>query len=214
MEPVEWTADGWPRAPLGAGRDKPMPAPMGVAQRPMISLSDDFRASSLKATWGAWDETDWSRFQVGGGALTVRGKGQAPGKSSPLTIMARDTSYEIEVVVTPQNEGAGALGLFYNPNNGIFVELKGGRLRVYGPKEILANREWKAGTAHLKIINRRHSVEVLASENGGDWQSLVADFDASGFNTNILHGFQALRPSLAASGLGEVRFTEFNYRAL
>ena len=151
---------------------------------------------------------------MGGGALTVRGKGQAPGKSSPLTMMARDASYEVQVVVTPQNDGAGALGLFYNPNNGVFAELKGGRLRVYGAKETLADREWKAVAAHLKIINRRHSVEFLASENGRDWQSLVAGYDASGFKTNILHGFQALRPSLTANGGGEARFTEFSYRAL
>ena len=213
LEPVEWTVDGWPRAPMGAHRGEPMPAPMGVAQRPMLSLSDDFRAPRLKATWGAWDETDLRRFQVGGGALTVRGKGQTPGKSSPLTIMARDASYEVQVVVTPQNDGAGALGLFYNPNNGVFAELKGGRLRVYGARETLADREWKASAAHLKIINRRHSVEFMASENGRDWRSLVAGFDASGFQTNVLHGFQALRPALAASG-GGARFTAFQYRAL
>ena len=34
LEPVEWTADGWPRAPLGAERDLPMRAPMGIAQAP------------------------------------------------------------------------------------------------------------------------------------------------------------------------------------
>ena len=88
---------------------------------------------------------------------------------------------------------ARALGLFYNPNNGVFAELKGGRLRVYGPKETLADQEWKASAAHLKIINRRHSVEFMASENGRDWQRLAAGFDASGFTTNVLHGFQALR---------------------
>ena len=81
---------------MGVHRDQPMPAPMGVAQRPMIALSDDFRGPRLKATWGAWDETDLSRFQVGGGALVVRGKGQTPGKSSPLTVMARDASYEVQ----------------------------------------------------------------------------------------------------------------------
>ena len=106
------------------------------------------------------------------------------------------------------------MGLFYNPNNGVFAELKGGRLRVYGARETLADREWKAGAAHLKIINRRHSVEFMAGENGHDWQSLVAGFDASGFQTNVLHGFQALRPALAASGGGEARFTTFTYRAL
>jgi xylan 1,4-beta-xylosidase len=214
LEPVEWTPDGWPRTPLGAHRGAPMPAPMGVAQRPMIPLSDDFRGPRLKAVWGLWDEADSSRFHVGGGALTVRGKGQTPGKSSPLTVMARDPGYEVAVTVTPQNGGAGALGLFYSPNNWVFAELKGYRLRVYGARETLVDREWKANAAHLEIINRRHTVEFLASENGRDWQRLVAGFDASGFQTNVLHGFQALRPALAATGAGEARFTAFRYRPL
>ena len=52
MEPVEWTSDDWPVAPLGASRAAPMPAPMGIAQRPMMPLSDNFRTPKLKATWG------------------------------------------------------------------------------------------------------------------------------------------------------------------
>lgn len=36
-------------------------------------------------------------FQVGGGALMVRAKGDSIGQSSPLTAMARDESYEVQV---------------------------------------------------------------------------------------------------------------------
>lgn len=214
MEPVEWTADGWPRAPLGAFRDEPMPAPMGVAQRPMLELSDDFRATKLKATWGAWNETDLSRFQTGQGALTIRAKGDSPGQSSPLTIMARDASYQVQVEVTPQNGCAAGLGLFYSPNNWVFAELKNGQLRVLSNKETLATRAWKSPTAHLRIVNRRNYVQFLASEDGYLWESLLTDFDATGFNHNALHGFQALRPALAATGIGDARFSNFRYRAL
>jgi xylan 1,4-beta-xylosidase len=213
MEPVEWTSDGWPRAPLGAYRDEPMPAPMGVAQRPMMELSDNFRAPRLKATWGAWNETDLSRFQVGQAALTMRASGDSPGRS-PLTVMARDASYQVQVMVTPQNECGAALGLFYNPDNWVFAELKGGQLRVYNAKATLSERSWKTGTAHLRIVNRRNYVEFSTSENGRDWTSLLADFDATGFNTNALHGFQALRLALAASGAGSARFSDFSYGAL
>ena len=214
MEPVEWTSDGWPRAPLGACRDEPMPAPMGVAQRPMIESSDDFRSPHLKPTWGAWNETDMSRFEVGKGTLTMRAKGDSLGQSSPLTVMARDASYQVQVVVTPQNDCAAALGLFYNPDNWIFAELKSGQLRVYGPKQTFADRAWKAGMAHVRIVNRRNYADFLVSQNGRDWQSLVANVDASGFHHNALKGFQALRPALATSGVGAARFAEFGYRAL
>ena len=74
-----------------------MPAPMGVGQRPMIPLSDDFKAPVLKATWGAWNEADMGRFQTGHGVLWIRAKGDSSGRSSPLTVMARDASYQIQV---------------------------------------------------------------------------------------------------------------------
>ncbi len=74
LEPVEWTSDDWPRAPLSQRRGEPMPAPMGVAQRPMIELSDDFKAPALRATWHAWKETDMTRYQAGDGALIVRAR--------------------------------------------------------------------------------------------------------------------------------------------
>ncbi len=214
MEPVEWTSDGWPRAPLGARRGEPMPAPMGVAQRPMIALSDDFRAPKFKPTWGAWNETDMSRFDVGHGALVMRAKGDSPGQSSPLTVMARDPSYEVQVAAAAQNGCGAALGLFYSPDHWLFAELKSGELRVLGDRQTPASRTWKASTVHLRIVNRRNRVAFLASENGRDWQTLADEIDTSGFNTNTLHGFQSLRPALAASGAGAARFTDFRYRAL
>lgn len=186
---------------------------MGIAQRPMIELSDDFRDPSLKVTWGAWNAIDLSRFQTGQGALIMRAQGDSPGQT-PLTVMARDASYEVQVVATPQTDCAAALGLFYNSDNWVFAELKNGQLRVYGPKATLAETAWKANMAHLKIVNRRNYVQFSASEDGHNWQTLVADFDATGFNTKALHGFQALRPALAARGAGEARFADFIYRAL
>ena len=215
MEPIEWTRDGWLRAPLGARRGQPMPAPMGVAQRPMIELSDDFKAPVLKATWGAWKEKDMSRFKVGDGALIVRAKGNSYAESSPLTIRARDESYEVQVAATIEDENCAALALEYSPKVALFIELKKGELNVYGPKEKLATREWPAVTAWFKMVNRKNRMEVFVSDDGQKWQSLVADFDVSDFDTNGQRGgFQAARPALAASGSGSTRFTDFRYRRL
>lgn len=214
MEPVEWTPEGWPVAPLGVKRSEPMPAPMGIAQQPMISLSDDFRTPDLSLTWGAWSETDLSRLQTGLGVLTIRGKGDSPGQSSPLAVMARDASYEVQVLAEPRNTCGAALGLFYGPNNWLFVELKSGQLRVLSAKETLTSRPWAASAAHLRIVNRHNRVEFLASENGRDWQSLAANIVTAGFQHNVLKGFQALRPALAASGTSDARFTDFRYRTL
>ena len=214
MEPVIWTQDGWPLAPLGARRGEPMPAPMGVQQRPMMSLSDDFRGAKLRPTWQAWNERDMSRFAVGNGVLTMRAKGEAPGQSSPLTVMARDESYQVQVGVAAVDAGAAGIGLFYNVDNWMFAELKSNQLRVYTPKETLARRAWNAKGGQIKIINRANRVEWLAREDGGDWQTLVADVDVSGYIHNNLRGFQALRPALFASGAGSARFSDFVHRAL
>lgn len=191
-----------------------MPAPMGVAQRPMIALSDDFRAPILRATWGAWNELDMSRFQTGDGTLTVRAKGETLAQSSPLTVMARDESYMVQVVATPPENGAAALGLFYNVDNWLWIDLKDGELSVRDAKQALVARLWKAGRTHLKIVNRRNRVDFLASANGVDWISLVEGVDVSDYVHNKRGGFQALRPALAASGAGEARFADFEYRAL
>ncbi len=213
LEPVEWTSDGWPRAPLGARRSEPMAAPMGVAQRPMIELSDDFKAPALKATWGAWKEPDMQRFRVGDGTLTVQAKGGSYAESSPLTIMARDESYAVQVVARIEAQSRAALGLEYNPKVAIFVELGNGQLNIFGPQEKLASREWRADRAWLRIVNQKNRVEILASEDGQKWQSLLAEFDASSFNQNEQRGgYQAARPALAASGIGRAYFTDFRYR--
>ena len=215
MEPIEWTSDGWPRAPLGARRGQPMPAPMGVAQKPMIELSDDFKAPVLKATWGAWKEKDMSRFMVGDGALIVRAKGNSYAESSPLTIRARDESYEVQVAAKIEGQSRAALGLEYYPSVAVFVELKSGQLNVYGPKGKLTTQAWQTETAWFKMVNQKNRVEFFVSDDGQKWQTLIADFDASGFNQNEQHGgFQAARPALAASGSGSTRFTNFSYRKL
>ena len=214
MEPVEWSADGWPIAPLGARRSEPMPAPMGIQQKPMIALSDDFRAPTLRATWGIWSEPDMSRFQVGDGTLKVRGKGDNPGKNSPLAVMARDTSYEVSVAATPSLAGVAALGLFYSENHWLFTELKNGELSVRTPKETLATRNWTAPMAHLRIVNRLNKVAFEASADRTQWQTLVADVDVAGYTNNDIGGFLTLRPALAATGAGEARFSDFVYRAL
>ena len=120
MEPVEWTADGWPRAPLGTLRAAPMPAPMGIGQRPMIDLSDPFTGPVLQATWAAWNETDLGRFRTGGGSLTIQAKGNAPGESSPLTVTARDEAYEVQVAVTPPARERCRPGLVLRSRGGDF----------------------------------------------------------------------------------------------
>lgn len=215
MEPVQWSNDGWPHAPLGDSRSEPIPAPMNVAQRPMIELSDDFIAPKLKATWGAWKEPDMGRFKTGDAGLIVRGKGNSYAESSPLTIKARDESYAVQVIAEIEAGSRAAVGLEYNPNMAVFVQWKNGQLDVWGPKGKLASRKWQAKITWFRTVNRKNRLEILVSQGGRDWQSLTTDFDATHFDHNDQRGgFQAARPALSASGNGIVRFSSFRYRKL
>ena len=81
-------------------------------------------------------------------------------------------------------------------------------------KQTLASREWKTSDAYFKIVNRGNRVEAFVSIDGRDWQSLAADIDVSDFNHNRLHGYQCVRPALAASGNGNAHFADFRYRKL
>ena len=156
-----------------------------------------------------------SRFKSGDGVLIVRAKGNSYAESSPLTIRARDESYEVQVAAKIEGQSRAALGLEYYPSVAVLVELKSGQLNVYGPKEKLVTQAWRTETAWFKMVNRKNRVEFFVSDNGQKWQTLIADFDASGFNQNEQHGgFQAARPALAASGSGSTRFTNFSYRKL
>jgi xylan 1,4-beta-xylosidase len=214
MEPIEWTSDGWPRAPLGPRRDAPMSAPMGVAQAPMLALSDDFQASTLKMTWQAWMETDMTRYQVGGGTLVMRGQGSSYSQSLPLTVRARDISYQVQVGVSVDNQTAATLGLEYNPNVAVYLKLTNGTMTAYGPGGQLASISWAASNAWLKMVNLKNQVQLLVSPDGQQWQSLVSGFDASGFNNDNYGDFQAARPALSAIGSGNAYFSGFRYDPL
>jgi xylan 1,4-beta-xylosidase len=212
LEPIEWTEDGWPRAPLGTRRGDPMPAPMGVAQKPMIELSDDFKSPELRATWGAYKETDMSRYKTGDGALVMRAKGNSFFQSSPLTVKARDESYTVQVVAEIDGQSTAALALAYFAKSTFRVEFQAGQLTAFANREKLASQDWQEKTAWLRLVNRQNHVELLASKDGKDWQSLAADLDATKFNHNGQRGgFQAARPSIAAIGKQSVRFTDFRY---
>ena len=215
MEPIEWTDDGWPVAPLGARRGDPMPAPMGIAQKPTIELSDDFKEQTLRVTWGPWKETDMSRYKTGDGVLVMRSKGNSYAESSPLTTKATDTSYSVQVSAEIEGDSTAALALEYVPKVAIVALFQNGQLNVHGPKGKLASSDWQEKTAWLRLVNRENRVEILASKDGQQWQSLAADIDATHFNHNEQRGgFQAARPAIAAFGKGTVRFRDFRYLKL
>lgn len=47
----------------------------------------------------------------------------------------------------------------------------------------------------------------------GQWTKLDPGFEMSGFHHNVLGNFLSLRIALNATGVGNVKFSEFSYRA-
>ncbi len=65
----------------------------------------------------------------------------------------------------------------------------------------------------LRIVNDHHEVELLLRDLQGQWTKLDHGFEMSGFHHNVLGDFLSLRIALNATGEGNVKFSEFSYRA-
>ena len=52
------------------------------------------------------------------------------------------------------------------------------------------------------------------STDGRAWERHPWRYEVSGYHHNVFGSFLCLRPSLYAAGAGEVRYTDFRYRAL
>ena len=146
LEPVEWTKDGWFKIPDSIHTDKPIKRPVKATSKSSFSLNDDFSGSNLKAQWQFFKEYDTSRFHISSGGLTIKGKGNSVGESSPLLCIPSNHSYIAQIELTTTGEAIGGLVLFYNSNmySGILAD----------KENILANlRGWQFPTER-SVINR------------------------------------------------------------
>ncbi|HLP26870.1 MAG TPA: xylan 1,4-beta-xylosidase, partial [Acidobacteriota bacterium] len=66
----------------------------------------------------------------------------------------------------------------------------------------------------LRLRNNHHVVTLWHSADGQQWTKHWMQIEVSGYNHNVADGFLSLRPSLLATGTGEVRFRNFKYRVL
>jgi len=216
LDPIEWTADGWFRA-KGGDLSKPIKKPRGGQPGPHgLALSDDFTTSKLGVQWSfadpAPDELSRVRFD---NAMVLTARGTAPKDSPPLTFVAGDQAYEIEVdIELPQAGSAGVL-LFYDKQLycGLSFNEKTFVTHQYGiergrPANPHGRRMW------IRMKNDRHIVTFHTSPDGKTWTKFDRQMEVSGYHHNVRNGFMALRPGLFAAGRGEARFRRLTYRAL
>jgi xylan 1,4-beta-xylosidase len=220
LDPVEWSADGWPQA-RGGDLSKPLNKPKAAAQtKPQgLALSDDFQTLRMGSVWTFYRPaaTEIQRIQHQPGHLLVQGKGMGPEDSSPLCVNVGDHAYEVSVDIELLGAAKGGLLLFYSRHLFCGMGFDGTRMSTYrGGADAGFWRE-PAPTARrmqLKIVNDRHIVTLYYRAGDTPWQRHGLRMEVSGYHVNASDELTCLRPALMSAGTGDVVFRNFQYRAL
>ncbi len=218
LEPITWTADGWPEAGVtDIGGE--LEAPSGAApQHPSAEVVDDFSTLALGERWGfhapSPDELDRVRLDDG---LRLTGKGAGIGDTSPLAMLTGDHSYEVEVDVDATAlHGEAGLLLFFNNRLFVGMGIDGQGMRSYSGG---IRTHWRqpvptADRLTLRIRNDAHIVTGWFRADGGEWERHYVRYETSGYHANTIGDLLSLRPALYASGEGEAVFRDFRYTPL
>jgi beta-xylosidase len=226
LEPIEWTADGWPR-PLGGDLSRPIPKPVDLGAQPHgLPLSDNFSTDKFGIQWGFYDPgpNEMARVRRTGGSLFVAGKGSTPGDCSPVSFICGDQRYQVECDVEPGLGNEAGLLLFYNRRlyAGLGLGPKGLVMHRYGlqrPRGTAPGQRDSAGALaralRIRLTSDRNILTIHTSADGGvSWQKFDVQIEVSGYHHNVAYDFLSLRPALYSAGSGEARFANFTYRAL
>lgn len=218
LEPLRWTADGWPVA-MGGDLSSDLPAPRGGSRvRHGISRSDGFSRLELGSRWSfyAAGPDGVRRARVENGTLILSAKGSGPDNCSPLTQTVGDHSYETSVTMELDGSAEGGLLLFFNDrlflgmgHNGARMTTYRGGKASYWPEPAPATRQ-----LNLRIVNERNIVTMFYRESGASWTRHAVRSEVSGYHANTIDDLASLRPALFAAGDGTVRFRDFSYRTL
>jgi xylan 1,4-beta-xylosidase len=219
LEPMEWTADGWPSA-LGGDLSRPLLKPRrGTAGPAGFPLSDDFSRDRFGSQWTFFEPgpDEMRRASFGSGGLSLEARGKSPADSSPLLCTVGDRVYEAEVTVEPEGNGVGGLLLFYNHKAFVGAGFDGKQIHTIAQSEDL---DWMRPPlaqrrVRLKVTNDNDIVTLRYSpDEGQSWKLIDLRMEVSGYNHNTFGGFLALKVGLYSAGTGRIRFSDFRYRAL
>ncbi len=218
LEPVEWTADGWVKA-SGYDVARPIPMPAGGVSVPHgFALSDDFRTNKIGTQWSFFQPAEplAALHRYEDGALVLKAGGTSPKDCTRLTAIAGDRAYEMQVEVDCDDGAAAGLLVFYSERLFAGLGFSKDQILEYSkgdttsfPKQTPLGRHY-----FLRLRNDRHIVTLWYSVDGERWTKHWLQCEVSGYHHNVAGGFLSLRPALIASGSGEVRFRNFQYRVL
>lgn len=216
LEPMEWTADGWPRA-TGGDLSRALPKPGGSGGAHGQPLSG-FKPDAIGPRLTFWNPRPGylARATIADQALTLAGQGASPADSSPLLFVAGDRSYDVRVEVELRGAAQAGLLLFYNEQLFCGLGLGNERLHAY---RIGQEERWPAGAKtdarrlFLRLVNDEQVVTFYHSRDGQSWTA-ERSFEVAGYNHNVADGFLSLRPAIYATAGGKAVFRDLSYRAL
>jgi xylan 1,4-beta-xylosidase len=219
LEPIEWTDDGWFRA-KGGDLGHPLQKPAGgVALSPGFPLSDDFTRNKFGVQWAFHDPgpAEMKRVSYGDAVLELAAAGNSPVDSSPLTCIAVDRAYKVEVTMELIGDVEGTLLLYYNPKAFVGIGFTGEKAKTY---QYAATEEWanvplRGRTVRGRITNDHNVITYHYSvDDGATWRLHPTRMEVSGINHNVFGGFLSLRIGICALGSGSIRLRDFTYRAI
>ncbi|WP_343517681.1 family 43 glycosylhydrolase [Sphingomonas sp.] len=215
LEPMEWTADDWPRA-LGGDLSRPLAKPRGTRAGKHGAALSGFTGDmfATRMAFQTMDRDYADRVQLKNGTLRLAGRGAGPADCSPLTFVAGDRAYQIEVEVEVEGGAQGGLLLFYNEKLFCGIGLSDGKLHAW---RIGQEERWPPGgpassrRLHMRVVNDENIVTFFHSLDGRTWTK-ERSVEVAGYNHNVADGFLSLRPAFYAAGKGDVIFRALSYR--
>ncbi len=217
LAPVTWTKDGW--FDIGGGDlSQPLKKPKGGTPQPHgITLSDDFTTDRMGIVWNFFQPApdEVTRIRRDNGTLHLTARGQAPSDSSPLILITGDQAYEFDCDIDIDPGTHAGLVLFYDQKLycGLGFDEKAFVTHQYGIERARPANPY-GRTLKIRVRNDRHIVAYHTSADGVTWKRFDRGMEVSGYHHNVRGGFLMLKPGLYAAGEGEVRFSNFRYRAL
>jgi xylan 1,4-beta-xylosidase len=218
LDPIEWTSDGWFRF-KGGDLSRPIAKPKGARGGPHGQpLSDDFRSDRMGLQWSFYNpgprETD--RLTRSDGVMTLKAKGSSPADASPLTFIAGDPAYRVEVEIEVDDGAQAGLLLFYNRR--LYCGLGFNRNRLVMHRQGLDRPAARLTPGQrrlwIRATNDHHIVTFHTSADGRSWTKYEVQMEVSGYHHNTAYDFLSLRPGLYAAGTGAARFRDLKFRAL